>query len=214
VLTLVPADTAKIDAFSTAAGPRPIIVLTPGRADDVYRHRFTAAHELGHLLLHGDVAPGDPQQEREADAFAAEFLTPGEAIIPALPPRLDLGVLQSLGRTWGVSIESLVYRSHEVGRLSEASYRRAFQRIRQHRDLGLIVSEPVRGYPGEIPTLFSEAFDVAAQAHGTTMTSLARQLRFTERRLTTLMGGRDDRPPALGSGPGADLYNPANRGPQ
>jgi hypothetical protein len=34
-------------------------VLTPDRADDVYRHRFTAAHELGHLLLHSDTAPGD-----------------------------------------------------------------------------------------------------------------------------------------------------------
>ncbi|MFF9780584.1 ImmA/IrrE family metallo-endopeptidase [Streptomyces sp. NPDC013978] len=32
-------------------------VLTP-------RHRFTAAHELGHLVLHGD-ATGDSRQERE-----------------------------------------------------------------------------------------------------------------------------------------------------
>ncbi|WP_342673660.1 ImmA/IrrE family metallo-endopeptidase [Jiangella gansuensis] len=33
-------------------------MLTPGRGgDEVYRHRFTAAHELGHLVLHGDARP-------------------------------------------------------------------------------------------------------------------------------------------------------------
>lgn len=201
VVTLVPfagADTAKIDAFSTGAGPRPLIVCTPDRADDVYRHRFTAAHELGHLFLHGDAASANPQQEREADAFAAEFLTPAAAVVPALPTRLDLGALQTLSRDWGVSIESLAYRSHEVGRLSEASYRRAFQRIRQHRNLGLIVNEPVRGYPGEIPSLLSAAFTVATTSHGITLAALARRLRLTERRLGLLLDHTGNRrPPAL-----------------
>jgi hypothetical protein len=56
IVTLIPfagAATATVDAFSTSQLPRPIVVLTPDRANDVYRHRFTAAHELGHLLLHG-----------------------------------------------------------------------------------------------------------------------------------------------------------------
>jgi Zn-dependent peptidase ImmA (M78 family) len=42
----------------------------------VYEYRFTCAHELGHLLMHPSPLPGDRQQEREADQFAAEFLTP------------------------------------------------------------------------------------------------------------------------------------------
>jgi len=67
----------EVDAFSIAH-LRPIIVLTANRTDDVYRWRFTAAHELGHLVLHGDTAPGDTRHEREANAFAAEFLTPRE----------------------------------------------------------------------------------------------------------------------------------------
>lgn len=52
------------------------------------RRRFTAAHELGHLLLHnGILTPDmyfdcsirlddDDRREREANAFAAEFLMP------------------------------------------------------------------------------------------------------------------------------------------
>lgn len=59
-------------------------------ADQEARFRFTAAHELGHVLLHGriasdfrDTADGDFMErkiEREADRFAAAFLMP----IPAL----------------------------------------------------------------------------------------------------------------------------------
>ena len=69
-------EAARVDAFSTSRLSRPLVILTPDRANDVYRHRFTAAQELGHLLLHNDINPGDIDQEREADRFAAELLTP------------------------------------------------------------------------------------------------------------------------------------------
>ena len=85
----------------------PVVVLTPDRAKDVYRHRFTAAHELGHLILHGDTAPGDHQQEREADAFAAEFLMPEATISGELPLRTDFTAFIRLQHTWGVSVKSL-----------------------------------------------------------------------------------------------------------
>ncbi|HET9655028.1 MAG TPA: XRE family transcriptional regulator [Kineosporiaceae bacterium] len=196
IVTLVPfagADTKKIDAFSTSHLPRPVVALTPDRADDVYRHRYTAAHELGHLVLHGDIAPGDPVQEKEADAFAAEFLTPRAAIVPQLPARLDLHVLQRLGRSWGVSVESLVYRCHEVGMLSDASYRRAFLRLNQQRKLGLFASEPVQGYPGEVPVLLKKAFEVA-ERQGLTLARLATELRIGLPRLRLLLGQPDTRP--------------------
>ena len=80
-------DIARVDAFSTSRLPRPVVVLTPDRAQDVYRPRFTAAHELGHLILHGATSPRDHQSAREADTFAAEFLTPRASISPQLPPR-------------------------------------------------------------------------------------------------------------------------------
>ena len=59
--------------------------------DILTRRRFTAAHELGHAVLHGDsmgefiadadIAEADEaetQREREANAFAAELLMPEE----------------------------------------------------------------------------------------------------------------------------------------
>lgn len=196
IVTLVPfagSATATVDAFSTSRLPRPVVVLTPDRADDVYRHRFTAAHELGHLLLHGHSNPGDPLQERQADAFAAELLTPRDVITPELPGRMDLHALDRLSQKWGVAVESLIYRCREVGVLSDSAYHRAFQRLNQLRQLGLFRPDPVEGYPGEIPALLHRAFTVAEQ-HGLSLADLARELHYKLPRLRLLLGDHDPRP--------------------
>ena len=196
IVTLVPfagRETAKVDAFSTSQLPRPVVVLTPDRADDVYRHRFTAAHELGHLLLHHDSNPGDPVQEKEAHAFAAELLTPRETVVPQLPTRMDLHALDGLSRKWGVGVDSLIYRCREVNVISDAAYRRAFQRLNQLRQLGLFRRESVEGYPGEVPVLLRRAFQLAEE-HGLTMRELAEELHLPLPRLRLLLGDDDPRP--------------------
>jgi Zn-dependent peptidase ImmA (M78 family)/transcriptional regulator with XRE-family HTH domain len=190
IVTLVPFAgdaTATVDAFSTSQLPRPIVVLTPDRADDVYRHRFTAAHELGHFLLHGDSVPGDIVQEKESDSFAAEFLTPGEVIRPELPPRMDLKALEQLGKKWGVSVDSLVYRCREVGAVSDPAYRRAYQRLNQLRRLGLFAPESIDRYPGEVPVLIKRAFEMA-ESNGLTMAALSLELAWPLPRLRLLLG--------------------------
>ncbi len=89
-------ETTTIDAFSTSHLPRPLVITTPHRANDIYRHRLTVAHELGHLLMHHDVAPGDIQQEREADEFARELLMPLESDRrPATRPTTDAAARRS-----------------------------------------------------------------------------------------------------------------------
>lgn len=196
VVTLVPfagAATASVDAFSTSRLPRPLVVLTPERAKDVYRHRFTAAHELGHLVLHGEVESGDPIQEREANRFAAEFLLPEDSVTPLLPPRMDLEALSRISVEWGVDVDSLIYRCHELGRVSEATYRRAFQRLNQLRNLGLFGADPVSMHPGEIPAVLSRAFALAESA-GLTMAELAREIHCSMPRIRLLLGESEKRP--------------------
>src|SRR6185312_1250474 len=109
-LSLSNADVARVGAFSTSHLARPVIVVTPERARSVFVYRFTVAHEIGHLLLHGDAVPGDHQQEREADQFAAEFLTPSPQILNLLPRTVNLARLDELSRHWGVSVDSLLLR--------------------------------------------------------------------------------------------------------
>jgi len=186
-------EVARVDAFSTSRLPRPLVILTPDRANDVYRHRFTAAHELGHLLLHADANPGDIEQEREADRFAAEFLTPAAEIGPELPARLRVPVLEPLSRRWGVGLDSLVRRIGELGLTSDISARRAYQRIQQLKNAGLLRPEPITAYPGEIPTLLRSAFELAEQ-HGLTLTQLASELAWPIRTVRSRLGHIGARP--------------------
>ena len=68
-----------VDAFSAVIVDRPIVITTPRRSENVFRHRFSIAHEIGHLLMHGDAEEHNASIEREADEFAAAFLTPAAA---------------------------------------------------------------------------------------------------------------------------------------
>lgn len=120
-------DTA-VDAFSTHSGRRPLVFLSPTK-DDKARSRFDAAHELGHLVLHPDSEPGSKLVENQAHRFAAEFLMPQDEIIDDLPRRIDWPAFHELKRHWGVSLRALVFRAHTLGRLSDASYRRANQQL-------------------------------------------------------------------------------------
>ncbi|MET9330870.1 XRE family transcriptional regulator [Streptomyces cellulosae] len=185
--------TVKIDAFASGGLPRPLVVLTPNRADDVYRHRFSAAHELGHLVLH-TASTGDARQEREADAFAAEFLTPRTSILPLLPRRMDLAQLADLSRTWGVSVKSLIYRCRELGLASEATASRAYQRLNALSGQPGFSAEPVSGFPGEQPVMLRQAFELAERDQGLTIRELARELAWKPARVRELLGVPDSRP--------------------
>lgn len=181
----------RVKAYSTDALGRPLVIITPERFRSVYEYRFTCAHELGHLLLHPHPLPGDRQQEREADQFAAEFLTPRAEIEPLLPKTARLAVLDRLSKSWGVSVESLIYRMGELRLISDPAIRRAHQRLagmaQFRRD------EPLTSYPGEIPTLLREALELAA-GHGFRRTDLARELCWTEDHLADILGEADSRP--------------------
>lgn len=193
LLTLSNPDVARVGAFSTSHLERPIIVVTPERARSIYTYRFTVAHELGHLLMHRDTNPGDLQQEREADQFAAEFLTPRAEISNVLPRNLNFALLHQLSRHWGVSVESLIYRMKELGVVSEASIRRGFQRLHQLRESDIESPEPLAAYPGEMPSLLREAVAVASQ-HGTAPVDIANELKWKPARLREVIGETATRP--------------------
>lgn len=184
----------KIDAFSTAALGRPLIVLTPDRADDVFRHRFSAAHELGHLVLHGGLTSGGKDLEREADRFAAEFLMPSATITPHLPTKTDFHGLDRLSQEWGVSVDSLIYRCSEIGRFSEATARRGYIRLAQLRAEGSFSPLPVANFPGENPALLRRAVELADERLDITVIDLARELAWRPADVRRMLGEADERP--------------------
>jgi Zn-dependent peptidase ImmA (M78 family)/DNA-binding XRE family transcriptional regulator len=121
LLIRLPLDTADVDAFSLPFHDRPVVVLGADKNDRA-RSRFDAAHELGHLVVHGDQIWGVKEVERQANEFAAAFLMPAEDIRDELPERADWAVLFQLKQEWQVSLAALLMRARTLGRMSENNY--------------------------------------------------------------------------------------------
>jgi Zn-dependent peptidase ImmA (M78 family)/transcriptional regulator with XRE-family HTH domain len=160
-------DTAGQDAFSTwPPGGRPLTVVAAGLSPD--RYRFTLAHELGHVLMH--VMP-NPDQERQANRFAAELLTPADEIGPELKglTTRDMSRLMELKANWRVSIGMLVQRAKDLNHISERQFKEF--RIRLAR-LGWDRAEPIE-LPAERPRLLATVVRIHQQTRGTSTHDLA-----------------------------------------
>lgn len=88
---------------------RPIVCLSRGRPGD--KHRFSLAHELGHLLLHQLRGTEDLQKgEAEAFRFAGALLLPRGAAYEVVQPPVTLQELAMVKARFGISIRALVRR--------------------------------------------------------------------------------------------------------
>ena len=102
----------------------PAVVVNTWDRISVERWIFTAAHELGHLLLHPHEyqrqATELPEQaEREADEFASEFLMPEQAFAAeweATSGRSLLSRVLKVKRIFRVSYKTVLYRLVQSGR--------------------------------------------------------------------------------------------------
>jgi len=117
----------------------PAVVVNTWDRISVERWIFTAAHELGHLLLHPaeyqrDATDLPMAAEREADAFASHFLMPEAAFAKEWDETrghpLLVRVLK-VKRIFRVSYKTVLHRLVESDRETKGVWR-GFQR--QHRD--------------------------------------------------------------------------------
>lgn len=128
--------------FGLSVGPvdgGPAVVANTWDRISVERWIFTVAHELGHLLLHpheyeATIKDHPVSAEREADAFAAEFLMPEAAFARSWDDTygfpLVVRVLR-VKRLFRVSYRAVLYRLVDTGRETPGLWA-AFQK--QYRD--------------------------------------------------------------------------------
>jgi Zn-dependent peptidase ImmA (M78 family)/DNA-binding XRE family transcriptional regulator len=166
-------DCRELSSFSLWLNARPVVVLKEER-DDLARLRSDAAHELGHLVLHEQPESASQIIEEQAQSFAASFLTPADQIGALLPKSFDINRLAELKRTWGVSISALLYRAHELGRMSGSTYRRAMMTMSKN---GWRFQEPFPLHGREQPQLLDRALE-AVQRGGMHLPDLIRQCRL------------------------------------
>lgn len=159
VVTGFDASENKIDAFSqriiTSTGEVCIVALNQGEKPEG-RIRFDMAHELAHILIHPWSEDLDciskeefKQRETQANIFAGAFLLPRESFskdIMAHPT--DLKYYQWLKKKWKVSIQAMIYRSHQLKIISSNQYQYMMRQISKN---GWRHSEP-----GDTPYFIGE----------------------------------------------------------
>jgi Zn-dependent peptidase ImmA (M78 family)/DNA-binding XRE family transcriptional regulator len=94
----------------------PVIVLNSFFDNKLDRKRFTALHELAHLLLSFDPELEEKQQERLCDAFAGAMLLPGEQVRTMLGSHrsaLIWNELVLIKELYGISIRAILYRARK-----------------------------------------------------------------------------------------------------
>lgn len=113
-----------IDAFCFVSDSSPYVFLNTSRSGE--RQRFDAAHELGHLVLHGeqDMDPStSKEREAEANRFAATFLMPRTAVLTQSMRNASLERILAARSFWKVSAMAMTHRLHELDLLSDWQYR-------------------------------------------------------------------------------------------
>lgn len=132
--------TGTIDAFSQRTilsdGEILFIALDQGSKPEG-RIRFDMAHELGHLLMHPwseelDNISKDEfrMRETQANIFASAFLLPRDSFgkdVEMYPT--DLKYYLWLKKKWKSSIQSMIYRSHQLGIITNNQYQYMMRQV-------------------------------------------------------------------------------------
>lgn len=93
------------------------------------RQRLNLAHELAHLVL--DV-PEPINEEKAAFRFAGAFLAPDETLYREVGKKrafIQAAELLLLKQRFGMSLQALIYRLHDLGIISASQYRQWFMDI-------------------------------------------------------------------------------------
>lgn len=149
----------KIDAFSQRTiignGDVYFIAVALGQRSES-RIIFDMAHELGHILLHPWsenlelITKEDfKAREKQANMFASVFLLPKSSFsqdVLAYPT--DLKYYQFLKKKWKVSIQAMIYRSNQLGLISDNQFQYMMRQISKN---GWRTKEP-----GDMPHRLNE----------------------------------------------------------
>lgn len=117
----IPSSLRGIDGYSQyLEDDTAYIFISRGRTPE--RFRFSLAHEIGHLVLHGGIATGK-EEEREANEFASEFLIPRGALLVRATRPVSANQVLALRSYFGASAMAIAGAAKRAGLLSEYAYR-------------------------------------------------------------------------------------------
>ena len=180
--------TPLIDGFCQHANDKVPALIFINSQQPKDRFRFSLAHEIAHLVMHQTPYP---QQEAEANQFAAAFLMPASEIAHDFD-LVSIRRLQELKSYWGVSMQALVYRAWQLGKMDDRQYK-YFQIEMSKR--GWRKSEPLEPtHLREEPTTLRDMVRAHINDLGYSLEELGDLFGLEKRDLLTLYPIEQDRP--------------------
>lgn len=153
VITVKGDEEQKFDGFSAHCGDTPVVVVGGLWCGD--RQRFTLAHELGHLILHGRLGEG-MEEEKACNRFAGAFLAPRDVVFSVLGEQRHWLEFQELGllkEEFGLSMQAWIFRCGDLGILPQHAAKELYKSFRAN---GWHKKEPGKPYPREETRLFKQ----------------------------------------------------------
>ncbi|TFW72330.1 transcriptional regulator [Methylotenera oryzisoli] len=141
------------DGLQAHIGNQPVIVVSadwPG-----CRQRFTLAHELGHLIMHGHLPVG-MDEEKACNRFASAFLLPKSGIVEHLGKtrkNIEPRELFILKHEYGLSMAGCLFRASDLGIISDQKRVSMFKLFTMR---GWRTQEPGEPYRAETTCLFEQ----------------------------------------------------------
>lgn len=136
----------KFDGLAGKIEKTPVVVISTSQSGD--RQRFTLAHELGHLVVHGRLSE-NLDEEKACNAFAGAFLLPAPTLIEHLGNkrrRIEPRELFMVKHEYGISMLAALYRAGQCKIISPATLRSLFMIFSKN---GWRTLEPGKEYPHE-----------------------------------------------------------------
>jgi len=115
------------DGVSGIVNGKDYIVVLNKNQNHVERRRFTAMHELGHLLFDKRFSPSLTLREKEklCDAFANEMLLPSSVVhkVFCTGEKISTFEIRQLQVVYGISFDAIMHKLHDLGIINDSKYK-------------------------------------------------------------------------------------------
>lgn len=152
----------------------PIIVLNKN-INMPERLRFTAFHELGHLLFNAHISDSlsDHDKEKMCHSFASEMLLPSSITqqMFAGKTKLSLNELIYLQELYGISIDAIMHQLKDFGIVTEKRYKNFY--VRKHMSTPFTIAVEKSRFKEDLKTTRYQAMVYSALAQQLITTSKA-----------------------------------------
>lgn len=132
----------------------PVIILNKSFCSE--RKRFTALHELGHLIFSFDSSVTENEEEKLCNLFASEMLileSVFKSIVDSTRHDISYQELRSIQMQYGISCDAMMYKAFNCGIISEK--RKNYYFMNKNKNLSFKNRVEQSIYPNESSTRFN-----------------------------------------------------------